>query len=142
MHSKAQLATSAENIVPTVVLAGFGAEAGIVFDAEGNLWVGSSTGTFQGRISKLNKSQLSNSSDNVVPNVIIGGLISDPQSLAFDVEGNLWALITGNNELIKYTPAQLASSGSPTPEVSIELEGDFNQNSIAFNPPPANLPIQ
>ncbi len=142
MHSKAQLATSAENVVPTVILAGFGAEAGIAFDAEGNLWVGSSTENFQGRISKLNKSQLNNSSDSIVPNVIIEGLISSPNSLAFDVESNLWALVAGDNRLLKYTPAQLTSSGSPTPEVSIELEGDFNQNAIAFNPSPANLPIE
>ncbi len=142
MHSKAQLVTSAENIAPTIVLAGFNSQSGIAFDAEGNLWVGSPAENFQGRILKLNKSQLSSSSDKVVPSVIIDGLVSSPNSLAFDVKGNLWALVSGNEQLLKYTPAQIASSGSPTPEVDIGLEGDFDQNVIAFNPPPTDLPIQ
>jgi sugar lactone lactonase YvrE len=53
---------------------------------------------------------------------------------AFDRSGNLW-VANWSNALIKYTPAQLATTGSPTPSVTISpVSGSLNSPAgMAFD---------
>jgi sugar lactone lactonase YvrE len=51
------------------------------------------------------------------PAVTITMPSGNPNALAFDATGNIWVSDYTGNRLLKYTPAQLTSSGSPTPVV-------------------------
>jgi poly(3-hydroxybutyrate) depolymerase len=42
-----------------------------------------------------------------------------PNDLAFDNAGNLWLTDNSGNRLLRFTPSQLATSGSPTPSVIV-----------------------
>ncbi len=108
----------------------------IAFDATGNLWVSNYSNN---NVVMYAKSRLGNNPDNNVPDRIIsntnmgttGGQNSlrRPEGLAFDWQGNLW--VANNIEgqvgteaptVVKYTPAQIAASGSPTPNATLILE--------------------
>jgi sugar lactone lactonase YvrE len=47
----------------------------------------------------------------------------NPAGLAFDARGNLWIANTGNGTVVAFTPAQLAGTGSPAPEIVISSIG-------------------
>jgi streptogramin lyase len=97
------------------------------FDASGDLWVTtqvSSPGCPQGCLVEFSKEELALA--NPVPTVTISSI--GGANIAFTPSGNLW-LVTGGgpncfgtpctNQLVEYTSAQLATSGSPTPAVTI-----------------------
>jgi sugar lactone lactonase YvrE len=98
----------------------------LAFDPEGNLWI--TNWGREGRASTIVKyaaSQLA-TSGNLAPAATIlsdGNSLLSPAALAFDANGALWvANFGGSNtstELVKYTPAQLSATGSPTPAVAI-----------------------
>ena len=57
------------------------------------------------------------------PAIAIGtGADSGPNAVAFDANGNLW-MTDSNGSLVMFTPEQLASSGTPTPTITIEDTG-------------------
>ncbi len=138
-----QLATSGTP-TPQVTLASDGTSltfsCGLAFDASGNMWA--TGGDPSNRLEMFASGQLS-TGGTPTPTVIIesdGTSLSNPFALAFDNGGNLWASATGNDTLEKFTPDQLASSGAPTPEVTIG-GGNTDVGAFAFSPAPANLPI-
>jgi len=47
------------------------------------------------------------------------GSLSAPTGLAFDRQHRLWVANSGNGTIVRFDPAQLTSSGSPTPAVII-----------------------
>jgi hypothetical protein len=63
--------------------------------------------------------------------------------MAFDNGGNLWVVNAGSAVLLKFTPAQIATSGSPTATTTItELGTTFpNLGWCSFSPIPAALPL-
>jgi streptogramin lyase len=58
----------------------------------------------------------------VLPQIVLntlGTTLVSPAGLAFDADGNLWVSNAGNQTLVSFTPAQLAVSGRPVPNVTI-----------------------
>ena len=47
------------------------------------------------------------------------GSIVRPWAVAFDAHGNLWVCNYGNNSIASFTPAQIATSGSPLPSAGV-----------------------
>lgn len=101
--------------------------AALAFDSGGNLWVSDRNNN---TLSKFTPGQLL-SSGSPVPAVTISanaGSLNAPASLAFDQSGNLWVTnFSSVSTVVRYTPAQLASSGNPVPSVTIG-----NAGSMAF----------
>jgi sugar lactone lactonase YvrE len=58
------------------------------------------------------------------PAIAVGtGVASGPNAIAFDADGNLWATDSDTASVIMFTASQLASSGTPTPTVTIDGTG-------------------
>ncbi|MBF6596310.1 MAG: hypothetical protein IVW51_17925 [Thermaceae bacterium] len=105
----------------------------IVFDAQGNLW-GIDVG--QNRVLEFSTNQLT-TSGRPAPKVVLSVVVPNatrslPTGLAFDPQGNLWVASTSNNVIVKYTPAQLSQSGSPTPSLSLLRDG-LGPTALAFD---------
>jgi sugar lactone lactonase YvrE len=106
----------------------------LAFDASGNLWVANSSGP---TLVAFTVSQLA-SSGSPTPAVTLSassGSLNMPVGLAFDASGNLWVANDGNASVVEFTVSQLASSGSPTPAVTLSatagsLDGPFG---LAFD---------
>jgi sugar lactone lactonase YvrE len=93
---------------------------GIAFDAHGNAWIARyQHGT---RLVRFPAGALA-ASGPTVPDVVIDAtdplVLGDPVGLAFDAQGGLWVAGFDSNTLVRFAPAQLAASGSPTPEVVV-----------------------
>ena len=111
---------------------------GVAFDAKGNLWV-----TCEGpsQLVEFGASQLATSGSptpqaTVKPNP---DQFNDPTGLAFDKKGNLWMTNYNTHDVIMLTPAQLASSGSPSPTFAIPSIA--NPVGIALGPHPNGIPL-
>jgi hypothetical protein len=112
-----QLASSASP-TPDVTISGpsLTNPLGLAFDASNNAWVVNSQ---QHTLVQFTSSQLA-SSGAPTANVTIsttGSSLSIPAAPAFDRAGNLWVPNQGNNTVVMFAPALLASSGSPDPTV-------------------------
>ncbi len=76
---------------------------------------------------------------NATPGVTISAndnSLNDPFGTeAFDASGNLWIANLDAETLVEYTPSQLASSGDPTPAVTISSDGSSlnDPGSVAFD---------
>ncbi len=117
-----------------------GSAEAVAFDADGNLWVAVSAAQ---TLEKYTVAQLA-MTGKVTPAVTISasaanfGALSNPGGLAFDASGNLWVTNLSNNTLVKFTPAQLAASGTPLPATTISSSAQFNgsldqPNGLAFD---------
>ena len=116
-----QLATGGAQ-VPAVVLRVPGNPAAIAFDAAGSLWVSDNVLNV---ISKYTPVQLA-TAGFPVPDVVLSATnlsLVNPAGLAFDAGGNLWVANIGGRTLASFTPAQLARTGSPVPNVLITPNG-------------------
>jgi len=92
--------------------------SGLAFDGAGNLWVDNYTGD---TVVEFSASQLA-ASGSPSPMVTIGSdgtSLSGPDYLAIDANGDLWTTNSLSDTVVEYAPAQLASSGSPTPATTI-----------------------
>ncbi len=124
-YTPAQLAASGSP-TPSVTISSNGTSlagpAYLAIDKAGDLWV-SVYGTNQ--VQEFTVAQLA-ASGSPTPAVTLSsdgsGSITVPNGLAFDSSGSLW-VASSNNELIKFTAAQLATSGSPTPAVTLSADG-------------------
>lgn len=61
-----------------------------------------------------------------------------PNGIAFDNNGSLWVANSTNSEgvlwdVVQYSKAQLAVSGSPLPTITIAHQSGSNANGIAFD---------
>jgi sugar lactone lactonase YvrE len=117
-----------------------GSAEAVALDADGNLWVAVSAAQ---TLEKYTPSQLS-MTGKVTPAVTIStntanfGALSNPGGLVFDRDGNLWVTNLSNNTVVKFTPAQLAASGTPLPATTISSSAQFNgslnqPNGLAFD---------
>jgi sugar lactone lactonase YvrE len=107
---------------------------GLAFDAQGNLWV-----TTSADIREFSAASLT-SSGSPTPAVVIGGNantpLSYPAQLAFDKGGALWVAAIDQNAVYKYSPSQLAASGSPEAAVVISSTAQSSLDSprgLAFD---------
>ncbi|MHB8218703.1 MAG: IPT/TIG domain-containing protein [Acidimicrobiales bacterium] len=108
------------NVKPTVALTLSPTLGHLVlaFDGQGNLWAGN--GYTESTITELGSTQLV-SSGSRAPSVTITA--HDVAGLAFTGNGDLWAADHATSVLTRYTPAQLAVSGNPTPVVQLTSDG-------------------
>jgi hypothetical protein len=125
-YTKWQLARSGSP-TPRTTLADFpGNPLGDAFDASGDLWVSTNVSPRcpQGCVVEFSRAELRMASPT--PTVTLSSI--GGANIAFTPAGNLWMVTGGGpncfgtpctNELVEFTRAQLATSGSPTPAVTI-----------------------
>jgi sugar lactone lactonase YvrE len=123
---------------------------GITFDAAGDAWV---TNYLANTLVKYSATQLlaaatpasgNPSSTSPTPTVTIGddgtGSVNNPNAATFDATGNLWVANyhggTASN-YVEFTPAQLATTGTPTPVASLggSATGITGAETLLFVPP-------
>ena len=100
---------------PMVRLTGLGHPTGLAFDAGGSLWVSDE----QARTVARYTAQELAASGSPAPAVILSGdfALTSPRGIAFDARGNLW--VANGSRIVSFTPAQLAVTGAPDPDVVI-----------------------
>jgi sugar lactone lactonase YvrE len=128
----AQLASSGSP-TPSVIIAGLGQPAALAFDGAGSLWV---SDIRRNKIASFSESQLS-ASGFLAPQVVISTLgtsLQNPAGIAFDADGNLWVANASNQTVVAFTPAQLATTGSPAPHVVLSTNTALgNPVGLAFD---------
>lgn len=109
-----------------------GGASTVAFDRKGNMWV---SNFFNNSIVGFTKSKVRALKTNAAPyaDIIIaeddGGNLNGPEGIVFDAAGNLWVGSELGEEILEYTPAQLAKSGDPIPNVIL------NASSFNFSSP-------
>ena len=138
--SPAQL-SAAGNPTPTVTLASVTGSISnpdaLAIDHSGNLWVANDVNP-GGSVVAFSSTQLA-ASGSPVPKVALtanGTSISSPDGLTFDRFGNLWVANLTGNSLSKFTPAQLAVTGTPVPASTLSgvLTGLQGPAGVLFVP--------
>jgi DNA-binding beta-propeller fold protein YncE len=96
--------------------------SGLAFDAKGDLWVANQ---FNSTLVEFTPAELAHSGAPT-PAVVLGGFqqktIRLPTDLAFDQQGNLWVVSPEKDEILEFTPAELAHSGTLTPAVVLKSD--------------------
>ena len=90
----------------------------LAFDSVGDLWLANYSSD---TLVEFTPSQLA-ATGSPTPNVTVsatGGSIDGPLGLAFDSSGDLWVANGSGEDLVEFTPGQLAATGSPTPNVTV-----------------------
>ncbi|MGA2047194.1 MAG: hypothetical protein ABSG96_05850 [Terracidiphilus sp.] len=129
--------TATPNISITSSVA-FSGPLGIAFDASGDLFIANNGGT---SIERFDASILPTSAGahTLTPSAVISddgkGSLQAPWALAFDAAGDLWSSnANAPNTLVEFTPSQLATTGTPTPAITLSsVAFDTNQTLVAPN---------
>jgi hypothetical protein len=110
-------------------------------DATGNLWVTVFSATGGGNLMEVSRTQLTKKgSVTPVITITLPGAIFYPWTLVFDNSGDAWISDdSGINGIVELTPAQLRTSGTPTPKVIIGA--GIYWSPLAFDPHAADLPL-
>jgi sugar lactone lactonase YvrE len=107
---------------------------GFTFDAAGNLWVLGAT-TTDAPLARYRASTLGTSGaktpDVTIDSPSFGAGIPGAKVVAFDGAGNLWVSVVAANKVVRFTPAQIAVTGSPT--AAVEISGINGPQGIAFD---------
>jgi sugar lactone lactonase YvrE len=126
---------SSGNPPPAVTLtsAALSNPGGLTFDASGSLWVPSfNTNT----IAAFTAHQVA-SGGNQTPVITISanaGSLESPSALAFDEDGNLWAINQAGNTIVKYGTGQLLTGGSLVPLETLTVPGPYSGlSALAFD---------
>jgi sugar lactone lactonase YvrE len=139
--------------VPHITLdsATFVAPQGVQFDANGDLWVldggcraiEASQCSSKGSLDEFTPAQLAahETTPNPTPNkTIVYPGIEVPQQGVFDSNGDLWVADNRANEVVEFTPAQLAAGGKLVPNLTLTSTPAFDGPiGIAFSPLTGNL---
>jgi sugar lactone lactonase YvrE len=143
-----QLIAGVSDPAPHIVLnsaTGLGAPQGVQFDANGNLWVldGGNGSTVGPALDEFSAAQLAahatNPNPTPVKSITYPG-IKFPQQGVFDKSGNFWVCDNGANEVVEFTPSQLAAGGNITPNLTLTSTIPFTGPlGIAFSPVTGNL---
>src|SRR5437867_5210956 len=102
--------------VPAVMLSGLGHPTSLAFDADGSLWVSDNVAQ---TIAKYRATDLT-VSGSPAPAVVLtenNNASPLPLGLAFGADGNLWVANLQARSVVAFSPAQLAVTGAPTPQV-------------------------
>ena len=127
--SAARNQSGAKTPSSTLVSASLRAPWSLTFDSHGNLWV-INCGANYGAIVAFTPSQLSAAGRQTASVVIAANPANYcPQGIAFDASGDAWVTDYSNNRLLEYSPAQLATSGTPTPMDTIGSTGGSLTNA-------------
>jgi hypothetical protein len=139
-YTKRQLASSAAPTPVETIFRFPSTPISDAFDASGDLWVSTDSSVVE-----YSKADLAISDPS--PTVVISS--SGGAQLAFDPSGDLWIVTGGGpncfgtpctNEVLEFTKAQLSTSGSPTPAVTISSTkagptgSIYGPYSLAFTP--------
>lgn len=142
---------------PTLKVTGPGLQypSALAFDVSGNLWVANDADT----IAEYAASQLAAGGAQTPQVILTDGptpcqfpnqspppLCNGPDGLAFDNSGNLWVangVGSATESIIEYSASQLATSGSPTPTVTLTPNGPsiLGAAGLTFYPHAAGLPL-
>jgi sugar lactone lactonase YvrE len=137
------------DLAPEITLCsspGFTLTQGVQFDANGDLWV-LDGGDESGRGAALDEftpAQLEAHATNPCPapkTVTFPG-IKFPQQGVFDTQGDFWVADNKANEVVEFTPSQLAAGGYITPKLTLmsTMSTRFNGPlGIAFSPTTGDL---
>jgi len=108
--------------------------AGFTFDKAGNVWVIGGT-TADPPVARYPAAMFATSGtktpDVTLSSPSFGDGIPGPKVLTFDSTGNLWVSVVAGNKLVRFTPAQLMASGSPT--AAVEMSGISAPAGVAFD---------
>ncbi|HYB91547.1 MAG TPA: hypothetical protein VEC38_10920 [Candidatus Binataceae bacterium] len=103
----------------TISSSDFCSPVGIAFDSKGDLWVADDCAS---ELFKFTKAQLA-AGGKQTPTVVLSSDVSDSldscEPILFDKSGNLW-VANNAGSIVKFSPSQLKSSGSPTPVVTLK----------------------
>ncbi|MFZ2061740.1 MAG: hypothetical protein WAU82_12065 [Candidatus Binatus sp.] len=135
-YKAATLATAlghSGQVNPDIIISSssFGDPRAIVFDGSGNLWLSDATGKlleFAAADLAMSGTPTPKVTITATAVVTLDGIalsLDFPEGLAFDPAGNLWvANLESDNagSLAEFTPAQLASSGNPSPAVFLDSD--------------------
>jgi hypothetical protein len=119
---------------PTAVkiIKGLDGPAGIAFNGSGDLWVAEAGND---HIVEFTPSQLTQGG-SLTPAITVspsGGALTEAGGVAFDGSGDLWVGTLTGSKVIKFTAAQIASSGSPAPSVVLSSAGFSESAGLAFD---------
>ena len=133
-YTAEQLGSSTSNPPAVTVATTAPLAVGIAFDANGNLWVSQYSGS---TVVEYAASQLA-ANGSPAPAVTLSAAsssLNSPAALAFDAGGNLWVANGGGNTIVEFTPNQLATSGAPTPVVTLGATSGslFEPTAMAFD---------
>jgi streptogramin lyase len=111
-----------------------GGPSTVAFDRKGIMWVSDYfTSTIVGFKHTAVMTLKSNGAPdaNIVINQDVGGNLNGPEGIVFDAAGNLWVGSELGEVILEYTPAQLAASGNPTPNIILNASSfDFGSPSL------------
>jgi secreted PhoX family phosphatase len=146
-----QLSATATATVPAVSITStaFSGPLGVTFDFRGNLWVANNAATTivgfsASSLPVVNSSSTTTTTRALTPSVTLSdngsGSIQAPWALAIDGNGNLWSSnANAPNTVVEFTQSQLATTGSPTPNITLASATVSNNatlvapNGIAFD---------
>jgi len=103
---------------------------GVAFDTDGTMWV---TSQNDSTLVAFAPTSLARSGSTAATIVIssTNGSLSAPTGLAFDRLHRLWVANSHSGTIVRFDPAQLASSGSPVP--SVIISGLGQPAALAFD---------
>jgi secreted PhoX family phosphatase len=108
------------------------------FDSAGDLWEANASLLGGGTLAEYAPAALK-ASGAPAPTVVItlpkpavAGIGSSPSSIVFDHSGDLW-VASEADAIYEYTPSQLATSGTPTPAVTLTTPSASEPNGITFD---------
>jgi len=121
--------------------AALNAPEGVAVDSSGNFWVSDSlnnrivmypspTAASQGIASTVVLGQPDLTSNTANNGGISAYTLSDPFGLAFDSSGNLWVADAGNNRILMYPQANLATGGAATVELGQTAAHGFTTGNV------------
>ncbi|PYE56366.1 DUF11 domain-containing protein [Deinococcus yavapaiensis] len=119
--------STAQTLTPSVVLSSSGGSLStpraLAFDAAANLWVVNETGSLVRFAAPLPTSSVALPASTTL--TAASPAFNTPRGLAFDAAGNAFVTNAFSDTLMKFTPSQLASGGTQTPTVNIQIPATY-----------------
>jgi sugar lactone lactonase YvrE len=114
----------------------------VAFDASGDAWV---VNIADSTIVEYTPSQLAASGSPAPATTIairdVGTVSSAPSALAFDNSGDLWVADLNRNEVMEFTPSQLAAGGAQVPAARLTGSAFNGATGLTFDPHSPSLPL-
>lgn len=105
---------------------------GITFDAAGNLWALNAS---ERPLARYPAAMLGTSGaktpDITIDSPSFAGGIPGAAVLTFDDAGNLWVSVVAGSKVVRFTPQQIAATGTPT--AAVEIGGISGPSGLAFD---------